>query len=1203
MAFLLLLLVTLSSLIRVETQAAQKNETIALARLNAMVGLSVALGELQELAGSDQRATGTAELYHNSGANTANGLVSPVDGSRHWVAVWGNSNLSTDATSSPVLLNWLVSGNENVRQNFDVSSGQIGSNVAAAVNYSPSSNITVTANGATVDGERAALLVASGTVGDEADYIAAPIVDLVNTADQPAGGYAFWVGDEGVKGHIALTTGAKILSEPSSSVYGERAAKRVIARQSLVAGGQLLSIEDGGATWSDYALSKTSYRNDLERIENLNGLGLMNNAYETLRKNRWHEITTLSQGLQTNSLNGGLKTDLSLAFEMPDVTFQNTQLMNNSYLGHIYRYSSVLGPKWALFRDYYRLYKRMTNVTSDPLITADLVTPLPAEDPDLGIAYIFSEGRGDPMSTGLTGNETIEGADVTFPKKVRDAIFPEKMKLAPVVAEMKFLISMDSIQASESIVVGGKTVDADRQLRLIFDPIVKLWNPYNVQLKFDAFTIRASHLPIGFRWNVQHEATDGSTVNRDYSWSGEDGFVPFRRLLTHYYGGGYGNFDNWLDSMVFSIGSSSGITLQPGEVKIFSSGSTSPVALQQNIDLQEGYNDQGGYLLDEMHLETDTSTGGASVDSLILANGQSRFTVDLSSEDYSGSGGVAPSGWAHFRVSTYLFQPGRYADRHNVKDTGADYFYNTAYLYNLTRNIPFEQNDGTSTGVARVTFPSSGTALVPDLPSPTSSNRQYLLSIESRLKAEDQADKPVPLAQFSPTAYVHESRGNSLVRDDFRSGPSYTLHYRRINSAFESDVQFNSDNQGYYGASHWLGGATHITFLDIPQAPLTSLGQLQNVDTSIHAVDSLLAMGNSFRSPHLSPNVLAGTVNSEGFVRSWSDRSYLLNRSLWDSAFFSTIAPAETELFTDHVAARDITVVLNDFISGSAPLLNPNLRPITSDSGDAFSALIDKSALRVEAPDRSAAFLAQEGQFNINSVSVEAWKSLLGSTLGQRLETRQASGNLLDDTGAGAHFSRYSLPLGNANLTDEWGGFRRLNSTEVNDLVTEIVDLIQQRGPLITLSDFINREVGSAQGGILEQAIENAGINSAFTATVSATDLSFLPNSNARAAIAGKIAQGASQLLLPGDVLSVIGQRLATRSDTFRIRSYGEVRDPLADPNAPVAKAWVEAIVQRVPDYVNSNTNAAWDNPNGANAQFGRKFILRSVRYLSPEEI
>ncbi|HEY9247669.1 MAG TPA: hypothetical protein VIO38_00980, partial [Rariglobus sp.] len=119
LAFLVLLLVSLASLTRVETQVADNNQRLSQARANALFALNTAIGQLQQFVGPDQRVTAPATL----GDGTNNSLPVPVNGSRHWTAAWGNTNAATVDRSVPVFLNWLVSGNENtaVQANADGS--------------------------------------------------------------------------------------------------------------------------------------------------------------------------------------------------------------------------------------------------------------------------------------------------------------------------------------------------------------------------------------------------------------------------------------------------------------------------------------------------------------------------------------------------------------------------------------------------------------------------------------------------------------------------------------------------------------------------------------------------------------------------------------------------------------------------------------------------------------------------------------------------------------------------------------------------------------------------------------------------------------------------------------------------------------------------------------------------------------------------
>lgn len=71
-------------------------------------------------------------------------------------------------------------------------------------------------------------------------------------------------------------------------------------------------------------------------------------------------------------------------------------------------------------------------------------------------------------------------------------------------------------------------------------------------------------------------------------------------------------------------------------------------------------------------------------------------------------------------------------------------------------------------------------------------------------------------------------------------------------------------------------------------------------------------------------------------------------------------------------------------------------------------------------------------------------------------------------------------------------------------------------------------------------------------------------------------------------IIDVIGPMLAVRSDTFRIRGYGEALNP-ADVTKLEASAQCEAIVQRTTDIA----------PNG----LGNRFVLVYFRWLSPGDL
>lgn len=158
LALLVLALVALSALSRVGADIAGTAVHQAQARQTALLGLQVALGELQQFAGEDAAVTGMAGI-----TGVPAGTGNPA---RHWCGLW---------TDSGQFVRWLASG----------------------------------ANGAAIpdlNGSDATALLATGALGADStdkEHVRALVVPIMTT-DQGGGalrhgGYAWWVGDEGVK--------------------------------------------------------------------------------------------------------------------------------------------------------------------------------------------------------------------------------------------------------------------------------------------------------------------------------------------------------------------------------------------------------------------------------------------------------------------------------------------------------------------------------------------------------------------------------------------------------------------------------------------------------------------------------------------------------------------------------------------------------------------------------------------------------------------------------------------------------------------------------------------------------------------------------------------------------------------------------------------------------------------------------------------
>jgi hypothetical protein len=110
-------------------------------------------------------------------------------------------------------------------------------------------------------------------------------------------------------------------------------------------------------------------------------------------------------------------------------------------------------------------------------------------------------------------------------------------------------------------------------------------------------------------------------------------------------------------------------------------------------------------------------------------------------------------------------------------------------------------------------------------------------------------------------------------------------------------------------------------------------------------------------------------------------------------------------------------------------------------------------------------------------------------------------------------------------------------------------------------------------------------------------------------AVLGPRSTGSPGWLTQSDVLQAIGPSLSARSDTFLIRCYGDVVSPLDTNAAPgvISRAWCEAVLQRVPDYIDNTVDATTRlvniPPASPAATFGRKFKIVSFRWLTDKDI
>ncbi|MFP6901173.1 MAG: hypothetical protein VCA36_09530, partial [Opitutales bacterium] len=496
---------------------------------------------------------------------------------------------------------------------------------------------------------------------------------------------------------------------------------------------------------------------------------------------------------------------------------------------------------------------------------------------------------------------------------------------------------------------------------------------------------------------------------------------------------------------------------------------------------------------------------------------------------------------------------------------------------------------------------------------------------------------------LTPSPYESEDETGVMPVSGLGTVPNYYTYVARVQDDEWNVSVSGYDDQAFVGYSH-EGGPVKGVFFEIPkdESHFHSIGQLMHANLSapghnlykeyLAFEDGLTsdrysmrglgyqpsyAIGNSLADPRIAigqsvhnlngNNLIGGNNAVERNAGMHYDYSYLINEALWDSYFFSTV-PRDLDQST-----------LED---PEFALPNPRLKLHFNEGLAPFA----EDLLSYES---AAANLMVDGAFNVNSTSVKAWAALLASFFGADVST---SGGSSGSSGL-SPFLRMDYPHdgpagdgADSSSKETYAGFRSLDSDEIARLAKEIVRQIRLRSqqweyqrPFASLAEFVNRSVpvdpsDSLSGqelkmtikGALQAAIDDAGLNDRFLdETVEEEahqNLDFTlqgdPKPGGSLSAAGATASNAPGYLTQADLLARLGSCLAVRSDTFRIRAYGETLHPV---NGNVeAKAWCEAIFQRVPEADvqegESGDNSDW---NGLH----RDFRLVGFHWLSAEDI
>lgn len=1173
MSLMVLLLLTLSALVQVEVGVSDQNKSLQMARQNALVGLNVAVGQLQRCLGPDQRSSAPADI-----AGDENALPDPQSGTRYWTGVFGNRNESDNSKRSRALLNWLVSGNDSVSFSAVTSGSSFGKiSTVSAPRYVPSTPITpalaagVGASSALKMGTTSArLLVGPGTLGpdaaDVAGYVVAPLVPLYGDGSTfSTGAYAYWVGDEGLKARVNFAS-PYAKGESDTGSRDEQLAWSFGMAQSVAA--------DKMTGLSDFPSSLESPSGQLEKLSVPAQVPLMVTADAVEAKKRYHDLTMRSQGVLSDSRHGGLKRDLTRILENGGggtdeadgrFIFPNSGGSYGPSSGNFYSNP----PTWGRLRDFAQ-YQSSTSAALSPQ------TPT-----------------------------TTRGG------------------IAPVMV----LVTMDYSLA----VVNATASPGQQSLEIYVSPRVTLWNPYNRVLKGGTYEF-------GFQPPRQGDATDpcGVVTFTVEHWA-PDGSVA--SADNYYFNAASGNFENplTLDRKFFRFRINVG-DLQPGEAAIFllSSGGVQAYS-EGNNTLARAAN---------KHTYAYPIYGRVRIASLLIPKGDHagfamRFQNSGEVNAYlgePGAGASAPSGAVSPGGGTPFYQwIGRVGLTTPVG--GANAADNKAYSQDASFDLP--------TGANLSAAPRALAAM--EIFHTVGIGGVYTPLVPTRW-----------IAAYNPRAYMNMRTGmESAGEGKLTINPQYFgLMYNysnvspgrtcavpvRDNPNRVGEAAFGNDyNNTSYGSDSapYTGRFVRPTLFQFPSREeiLFSVADLRHAPTGSHVTSPAYPIGNSLADfrvglGRVNTNASSGygdPVGGSAFgpvSLQLYDHSFLLNDALWDRYFFSTITA-----------------------SGALPATLPNSRlRLLKENG----ALPERADVADAVGLKAASRLMLEGSFNVNSTSVEAWRAVLGAMNKLRYNPEDPTDKNADPLQN--PFSRLRTAMSGserqtrsgskvANAQQHYSGYRELTDEELDGIAERMAEQVRLRGPFLSVAEFVNRnpyadddalrlrgaiqsaidndqgtrnrndssrvnfmtESSASDGGgrHLSAYVDQYGYGTAFSSDYdrkayvgwNGTDISLVNNPFTR-----------SNYFVPGDVtqadvLAAIGATLAARSDTFVIRAYGESFGK--DGNVE-GQAWCEAVVQRLPQYLDS-ADTPETQPSALtsaiNRQMGRRFVIIAFRWLSPDEI
>lgn len=1189
MILLTIMAVGLLSLSSIAFRTTSQASAAATARNNARLAMMMALSELQVVLGPDQGVSAPAGAIFK---NTSQPHLTGAWKGWHWIP--SKTGAPSYSEKEDQFARWLVStADPDDAEEIDLASGS-----------PPSGPDSIQLVGEATDSQ-----------GDPTEVI---VEKVPVTNGKQSGKLAWAVFDESTK--AAIDIGDSVNPEVDTLEVASRKAPDRFRADAL-----------------DVSLDSLKTPTNLVSLDTAVIPG--GTSMKASIRQRFHDFTTGSLGLLTDTAYGGLKKDLTQAF--------GASRLPRSAFERITPYPEEFGdddgsPTWEFLYGFHNKYQNVTLSGGTPAF--DLThSSRYAKRNDLKYKRIGSGGR----DTGVDPQPDFE-------------------RLLPVIAKLQLVFSLvshwsynvDNRRAHLNSNGDPKGYQNYGAINLVYDPVVTLYNPYDIALDLSMTRIRIWDPPVAFRFRKYDNRTGAVS---DFRQGGE--FVSLGKLQI-----GYANNPQYPDprkcfTLVLADGTSEGLDsslrLEPGEVKVFG------IRVEQKWNW--GYETSGGYAQGQgtfFDWEKAKNFGNqdnrATVNRSINRGGL--FGVECAPgwdpraglqcdhladprDPASRYSFEQDAGFVTIRLtddvevevkpqvvsgdSSAQFQVDVLAglDRGNTTDVNRDR-YNAALLTDTLRSYRFnfasvdpkeEISENPDNEVIGRKFNVGDILQDDDAPGRAGKKPFAMLEMSARTTKDHLTDnKPWLYNNFVVEGGVQDSSQVGLPNQ------AYDLRLIEMTSfdSFPGGIDIDPDTyRGYFGASGSITeGSSFVNMMHVPLAPPASLGEFIHGNLVNSAL--LPRVVHPFGNARAHPLISTGSV-AEGDLL---DHSYLLNDALWDSCFLSSITDYGLGLVTEN---RSLDRVLTGVLDGTRPAFNSRMVPVTS-PGDTEDLAREIDGLgEVERSRQMAKYLGVDGPFNVNSVSVDAWRAVLMSLRDRVVQGLELTnppaydrvGQKAYDMDGVTPFVRAGKPIAGPNVTSSlrWAAFRTLTDGEITELAESIVEEIKNRGeqdkaPSMTLGEFVNRRIESGSGlhvlaGLLQTAIDNTDINDNShkidSKSLNAGSITGVRKAGVKTetVMNGDSAEGAPTMITQGDLMEVLAPIATVRGDTFKIRAYGEAT--AADGDTVTARAWCEAVVQRVPEFVDpvDEPETEFDNLSETNKTFGRRFTLVSFRWLNQEEL